>query len=116
MLNPHEYLAMTGPKDVLVLISLAPRPRLLGSIIDHARISHMNIITITDHTLLAQAQRFSKVVLPCHVASYTSTPSYTAVSSVLRLLAIAFSSREHESAFRRLQFIEEIHEELGDLE
>lgn len=111
-----EDLAMTGPKDVLVLISLSPQPVMLKSVINYARTSHVNIITITDHALMSQAQRHSRIVLPCHVASYTSIPSYTAVSSVLRLLSIAYSSREHESATQRMQIIEEIHEELGDLQ
>ncbi|MFK7859197.1 MAG: MurR/RpiR family transcriptional regulator [Granulosicoccus sp.] len=110
-----EDLAMTGPRDVLVLISVAPRHRLLTSIIDYARTSYMNIISITDYALLGYAQRYSKVVLPCHVASYASAPSSTAVLSVIRLLAIAYSSREHEATTQRLQIIEEIHEELGDL-
>ena len=110
-----EDLAMTGPKDVLVLITLAPQPRMLTSVIDYARTSHMNIITITDHALLGHSQRLSKIVLPCHVASYTSVPSYTAVISVLRLLSISYSSREHESTSQRMQIIDEIHEELGDL-
>lgn len=110
-----EDLAMTGPKDVLMLVSLAPQPRLLTSVIDYARTSHMNIITITDHALLGRAQQISKIVLPCHVASYTTTPSYTAVTSVLRLLSTAYSSRAPESASQRMQIIDQIHEELDDL-
>ncbi|MFK7854844.1 MAG: hypothetical protein AB8B79_12050 [Granulosicoccus sp.] len=73
------------------------------------------IINITDNKSMGQAKRHAKIVLPCHVDSYTSTPSHTAVISVLRLLSIAYSSRAQESSSQRMQIIEEIHEELGDL-
>lgn len=117
MLGTHqgswaEDLAMTGPRDVLLLLTLEPRPRQLGTLMAYARTTRMNVITLTDHHYYARAQRFSRLVIGCHVASYGSIPSHTALLSVLRLLAIAFIAKSGETALQRLAVIDEINEEL----
>jgi len=111
-----EDLAMTGPRDALVVISLKPRPRLLRPILDYARTTRVNIIMVTDQMSTLWAQKYASVVLPCHVASHGLGPSYTAMASALRLLAIAFAERAGERAAERLELIAEIHEELDDTE
>lgn len=111
-----EDLAMTGPRDALVVISLRPRPRILRPILEYAKTTRMNVITVTDKMNALAAQKHSKVVLPCHVSSYGLGPSYTAIASTLRLLAVAFATRAGESAMQRANIIADIHEELDDTE
>lgn len=107
-----EDLAMTGPRDVLLLLTLEPRPKNLATLMAYARTTRMNVITLTDHQYFASAQRFSKLVIGCHVASYGSMPSHTTLLSVLRLLAIAYIGQSGEAAQQRLSVIEEINEEI----
>ncbi len=111
-----EDLAMTGPRDVLILVTLEPRPRILRPILSYARTTRMNVITITDRNSMLQAQRYSTVVLPCHVSSFALGPSHTAVASALRLLSIAYAARAGDTAQQRLEIISGIHEELDDME
>lgn len=111
-----EDLAMTGPRDALVVISLKPRPRLLRPILDYARTTRVNIIMITDQMSVAWARKYSSVVLPCHVASHGIGPSYTAIASAVRLLSVALAERTGARAAERLELIAEIHEELDDTE
>lgn len=117
MLGTHqgawaEDLAMTGPRDVLLFLTLEPRPRSLPNLMSYARTTRMNVITLTDHRYLARAQRFSRLVIGCHVASYGSIPSHTTFLSVLRLMAVAFIGQSGEVAQQRLTVIDEINEEI----
>ena len=111
-----EDLAMTGPRDVLLFLTLEPRLRTLPSLMSYARTTRMNVITLTDHRYFARAQRFSKLVIGCHVASYGTIPSHTTFLSVLRLMAIAFIGQSGEVAQQRLSVIEEINEEIDVFE
>lgn len=111
-----EDLAMTGPRDVLVLLTLDPRPRILRPILNYAATTRINVITITDHSYLARARRFSKVVLPVHVASFGLGPSHTAMSGAIRLLAIAYAAHVGEPVTRRVGAVADIHDELDDVE
>ena len=111
-----EDLAMTGPRDVLVLLTLDPRPRVLRSILNYATTTRVNVITITDHSYLAKARHFSKVVLPVHTASFGLGPSHTAMSGAIRLLAIAYAAHAGEPVARRAAIVADIHDELDDVE
>ena len=111
-----EDLAMTDPRDALILISAAQRPRTLRPILEYARTTRMNIITLTDPAGAATARRFSRVVIPCYVDSHGMGPSYTAMVSALRLLVLALTAKTGASALRREELIAEIHEELDDQE
>ena len=110
-----EDLAMTRPRDVMILITLEPRPRVLKPIIDYAKTTRMAVITITDRTFLGEASRFSRVVLPCHVTTYGLGPSHTTVASALRLVTIAYAAHAGKSAEQRADIVTGIHEELDDL-
>jgi DNA-binding MurR/RpiR family transcriptional regulator len=79
---------------------------------EYARTTRMNVIALTDHQFYARAQRFSKLVIGCHVASYGSIPSHTTLLSMLRLIAIAFMGQSGEVAQQRLGVIDEINEEI----
>ncbi|MHB1110172.1 MAG: MurR/RpiR family transcriptional regulator, partial [Devosia sp.] len=63
-----------------------------------------------------EAQRFSRVVLPCHVSSFGLGPSHTALGSAIRLLAVAYASQAGKSAQQRSEIIAGIHEELEDMD
>ncbi len=109
-----EDLAMTGPKDVLLLITLPPHRALLKQILGYAVTSRLNIVTITDRGSVFEAQRYARVVLPCHVDSIGLGASYTAVSSAIRLLALTYASYAGKSAQQRLEIVAGIHDELDD--
>lgn len=111
-----EDLAMTGPKDSVLLISLPPRPRLLKPLLAYAETSRLNLITVCDRNYMLEAQRFSRVVLPCHVSSFGLGPSHTAIGSAIRLLAVTYAAVAGKSALQRTEIIEAIHEELQDTE
>jgi DNA-binding MurR/RpiR family transcriptional regulator len=111
-----ESLAMTGPRDVLVLLTLDPRPRILKPILAYLHTTRVNIITVTDYTFIGRAERFSQVVLPCHVTSLGLGPSHTSMASVLRVLAVSYADYVGDAAIKRSEIIADIHEELDDVE
>lgn len=111
-----EDLAMTGPKDAVLLITLPPRPKLLKPLLTYAETSRLDVITICDRAYTLEAQRFSRVVLPCHVSSFGLGPSHTAIGSAIRLLAVTLASVAGKSALQRMDIIDGIHEELQDTE
>lgn len=108
-----EDLAMTGPKDALLLITLPPRPAVLSPIVSYAETTRMNVVTVADRNYAVEAQRFSRVVLPCHVASFGLGPSHTAIGSAIRLLAVTYAAQAGKAAEQRSEIIAGIHEELG---
>lgn len=109
-------LAMAGPRDALILLTLEPRPKLLRSILAYARTSRMRIITLTDHGFQAQAERFSEVVIPCHVANYGILPTHMTLLSMLRLMAIAYIGQNPDTVQQRAEMLDAINEELDLLE
>ena len=109
-----EDLAMTGPKDALLLITVPPHHAILKPILGHAATTRLNVVTITDRTSMLEAQRYSSVVLPCHVASFALGPSHTSVMSAVRLLALTFAAQVGKSAQQRAEIIAGIEEELTD--
>lgn len=111
-----EDLAMTGPKDALLIITLPPRPAILAPILAYAATTRMNVVTIADRNYAVEAARLSRVVLPCHVSTFGLGPSHTAVGSAIRLLAVTYAALAGKSAEQRTEIIASIHEELGDAE
>jgi DNA-binding MurR/RpiR family transcriptional regulator len=110
-----EDLAMTGPKDVLILVTLPPHHSVLKPILSYAATSRLTVITITDRTSMLEAQRYSTVVLPCHVASFALGPSHTTVISTIRLLALTFAAHIGRPAQQRAVIIAGIQEELDNI-
>ena len=111
-----EDLAMTGPRDALLLLTLDPRPRMLRSILNYATTTRVSVITVTDHTYLARAGRFSRVVLPVHAASFGLGPSHTAMSATIRLLALAYAAHVGDSVSQHADAVADIHDEIDDVE
>ena len=107
-----EDLAMTGPRDALILLTLDPRPKVQPALMAFARTTRINVNTLTDHQYFARAQRFSRLVIPCHVASDGAIPSHTSLTSVIRLIAIAFVGHAGEAASQRMSVTDDINEEI----
>lgn len=105
-------LAMTGPRDAMIVLTFEPRPRMLPVLLAHARTTRMRIITITDHAYAARAQRYSDFVLPCHVASYGILPTHATMISMLRLLALSYLAKNPEAVNQRIATLGAINEEL----
>jgi DNA-binding MurR/RpiR family transcriptional regulator len=99
----------------MIVLAQGPQPREMKAILSYARTTRAGIISLTDHGNLAQAKRFSDLVLRCHIASYGLIPSYTTLVSVLRLLAISHVGLVGETALQRAALIDEINEELDIL-
>ena len=109
-------LATVGPRDVLILLTLDTRPKVMRPIINYARTSRMRVVTLTDHSYEKQAARFSDVVLPCHVASYGLLPTHATLLSMLRLMGIAYAGKNPESVKQRADTLDAIVEELDIME
>lgn len=109
-------LSMTGPRDVLILLTFEPRPKVLRQLLVHARTTRMRVITITDHAYAPQAARFSEIVLPCHVASYGMLPTHSTMLSVLRLIAVAYLGQNPKAVNQRIATLAAIDEELDQFE
>ena len=109
-------LAMVGPRDALILLTIDTRPKVMRPIINYARTSRMRVITLTDHSYEKQAARFSDVVLPCHVASYGLLPTHATLLSMLRLMGIAYAGKNPESVKQRADTLNAIVEELDIME
>ncbi|NIY77243.1 MurR/RpiR family transcriptional regulator [Thalassospira sp. HF15] len=109
-------LAMVGPRDALILLTLDTRPKVMRPIINYARTSRMRVVTLTDHSYERQAARFSDVVLPCHVASYGLLPTHATLLSMLRLMGIAYAGKNPESVKQRADTLDAIVEELDIME
>lgn len=106
-------LAATGPRDLLILLTFEPRPKMLRSVLAHARTTRMRVVTITDHAFAPQAERFSEAVLPCHVSSYGLLPTHATMLSLLRLLGIAYIGENVEAVEQRMEILDAIEEELN---
>jgi DNA-binding MurR/RpiR family transcriptional regulator len=111
-----EDLAMTGPRDVLLLLTLEPRPRALAPLMAYAGTTRMNVVTLCNHRFMPRAQRFSRLVIGCHVASYGLLPSHATLVSMVRLLAVAYLGQSGDAARQRLTVIDQINEEIDQFE
>lgn len=109
-------LAMVGPRDALILMTIDTRPKVMRPIINYARTSRMRVVTLTDHSYEKQAARFSDVVLPCHVASYGLLPTHATLLSMLRLMGITYAGKNPESVKQRADTLDAIVEELDIME
>ena len=114
--NWGEDLAMTGPRDALLLFLTGQRPRVLKPMLGYARTTRMQVVTICEYPLAAFAARHAAVVLPCHAAAPQAGAAATAIASMTRLLASAVADEIGAASGRRSELIAEIDEELDHLE
>jgi DNA-binding MurR/RpiR family transcriptional regulator len=111
-----EDLAMTGPRVALGLGTAGPRPRILRPILDYARTTRTQVVTLTDPVGALWAARLSSVVLACHASGADVGGSSTSFTSMLRLIVLATAERIGRASARRGDLIADIHEELDDQE
>ncbi|MEZ5477265.1 MAG: MurR/RpiR family transcriptional regulator [Thiolinea sp.] len=109
-----EELAMVGPGDVLILLSLGTRHRIFKPILSFARTSRMRVVVITDHFSMPYYNGYADVLLPCHVASLGLGPSHVTLISALRFMANIYIDVAGEVAMHRAKIVEDIVEELDD--
>lgn len=110
-----EDLAMTGPRDSLLLVMTQPRQQLIERLAAHAATTRVEIVAVVDVRHAAWAQRISKVVLPCYCASSDHAFSAMAATSMLHLLVQNVAVRLGKRASQRQQVIDDIDRELqGD--
>jgi DNA-binding MurR/RpiR family transcriptional regulator len=107
-----EELAMTGPRDVIVLVTLGPQPKLLRSVLSYTKTTRVRTITFTDHGNFARAKQVSDVVFRCHIANYGLIPTHTTLVSTLRLMALSYAGSVGDTATQRSELIDQIDEEL----
>ncbi len=110
-----EDLAMTGPRDSLLLVMTQPRQPLIERLAAHAATTRVEIVAVVDVRHAAWARRISKVVLPCYSESSDHTFSAMAAASMLHLLLQNIAVRLGKRASQRQQVIDDIDRELqGD--
>jgi DNA-binding MurR/RpiR family transcriptional regulator len=110
-----EDLAMTGPRDAMLLLLTQSRPRLLERLAAHAATTRVDIVAVVDVRHAAWARRMAKVVLPCYSARSEHSFSAMAAASMLHLLLQNVAVRLGQRAGQRQQVVEDIGRELeGD--
>ena len=110
-----EDLAMTGPRDALLLVLTQPRPRMLERLAAHAVTTRIDTVAVVDIRNVAWARRVSKVVLPCYACSAEHAFSAMAAASMLHLLVQNVAVRMGKRASQRQQMVVDIQQELdGD--
>lgn len=109
-----EDLAMTGPKDVLIILNLGVGHRVVKSILSFAKTTRMKVIVIADHFSIKYLKRYADLIIPCYVASPALGSSHIAIVSTLRLITLAYVDIAKNTAEQRSQIIGDINEELDD--
>lgn len=107
-----EDLAMTGPRDVMILPLIGPQRKSLRPVLAYARTTRMTIIAISDYANLPLARRFGANTLCCHVARFGPFQAWGAPMSMLRLLAEAYAGQVGDAIYQRMALIEHIGEEM----
>jgi len=107
-----EDLAMTGPRDSLLLVMTQPRQQLIERLAVHAATTRVEIVAVVDVRHAAWAQRISKVVLPCYCAISDHAFSAMTATSMLHLLVQNVAVRLGKRANQRQQVIDDIGREL----
>lgn len=109
-----EDLAMTGPRDSLLLVMTQLRQQLIERLAAHASTTRVEIVAVVDVRNAAWAQRICKVVLPCYSAGSDHAFSAMAAASMLHLLVQNVAVRLGKRAAQRQQVIDDINRELEE--
>lgn len=108
-----EDLAMTGPRDCLLLLMTQAREPLLERLAAHAATTRVEIVAVVDVRNLGWARRVTELVLPCHSARTDHAFSAMAAASMLHLLVQNVAVRLGRRASQRQQVVDDINRELG---
>lgn len=110
---PEEF-ASIGASDTMIALGIGRKTRSLRSIMRSAVHAGARVIYVTD-----QASRggldVAHVTLRCRTRGISVYESVVAPVSLITFLCSAVASRIGQSAMERLQFIESIHDEWGDV-
>ena len=110
---PEEF-ASIKPTDAMIALGIGRKTRSLRSIMRSAVHSGAQVVYLTD-----QASRggpdLAHVTLRCRTRGISVYESVVAPVSLITYLCSALAVRIGQSAIERVQFIENIHDEWGDL-
>ncbi len=110
-------LSMTGSRDVLIVLTFEPRPKVLRSLLAHARTTRMRVITLTDHSAMRRRQngfrKWSCLAMSRATARFHARHNAVgfAVGSRLHYLG-----RNPEAVGQRISTLAAIDEELDQFE
>jgi DNA-binding MurR/RpiR family transcriptional regulator len=110
-----EDLAMTGPRDALLLVLTQPRTGLIEKLLTHAATTRLDSVAVVNIRNAAWARRTCTVVLPCYGAGAGDADSATMAASMLHLLIRNTAVRVGARARQRHDLVAHISRELeGD--
>lgn len=110
-----EDLAMTGPRDALLLVLTQPRSKLMERLLTHAATTRLETVAVVDIRNTAWARRACTVTLPCYSAGTNELDSATMAASMLHLLVRNAAVRIGARARQRQDLVSNISQELdGD--
>ena len=110
---PEEF-ASIRPTDAMLALGIGRKTRSLLSLMRSAVRSGAQVVFLTDQVTRAGAD-VAHVTLRCRTRGKSVFESVVAPVSVITYLCSAIAFRIGQSAIERLQFIEGIHDEWGDL-
>lgn len=109
-----EELAISTPKDCLLLVQTQPRVRAIEQVLTHAMANRMHTLAVVDVRHVAWVSRHADVVLPCYCASADTAFSGMAAASMLHLLTQHVAQKLGSRAKQRENVISAIRRELDD--
>ena len=110
---PEEF-ASISPTDAMLALGIGRKTRSLKSIMRSAIHAGAQVVFVTDQVTRAGPE-VATVTLRCRTRGAAVFDSVTAPVSLLTFLCAGLATRIGQSALERLQAIDAIHEEWGDL-
>lgn len=107
-----EDLAMTGPRDALLLVLIQPRTRLVERVLTHATTTRLDTVAVVDVRYASWARRSCTVVLPCYSSNADEAESAMTAASMLHLLVRNTAARFGARARQRHDVVAQINREL----
>lgn len=107
-----EDLAMTAPKDVLLLVATQPRTKIVDRLLEHAATTRVGTVAVVDLRNANWARRHCQVVLPCYGAGFTEPDATVTAASMLQLLTRNVAVKLGARAKQRLQVVTELAREV----
>lgn len=109
-----EELAISTPKDCLLLVQTQPRVRAIEQVLTHAMANRMRTLAVVDVRHVAWVSRQADLVLPCYCASADVAFSGMAAASMLHLLTQHLAHKLGARAKQREHVVAAIRRELDD--
>lgn len=109
-----EGLVGLGPDDVLLAMGFRRRVPAFGAALRAARAATARIVLVTDPSGSADLA-FADWTLVCHCRGAAMFDSYVGAVSVLNFLAAQLAQALGDAGLHRLQGVEQLHGQFGDL-